>query len=665
MLERTQMRIRQTAVLSLLALAAVISAFCAPAGAASVVSPLPASDYSVAALCRPPSFGSAGCLGLRLVAKAPLAVRGARALFKAGRNASGSSSPAIEFKKPFAGSLTPSNLRTAYNLSGTPPPVSTQTIALVDAYDDPNAAADLETYDKEFGLPACTEKDGCFHKVNQEGKEAPLPPSSSEGKEPEAGWALEISTDIEVAHGVCQSCHILLVEAGSAEYIDLEAGEETAVRLGATEISNSWGGPEIGEDSKAFNHAGIVITAAAGDEGYLDWSAEKAEERGLPDYPASSPHVIAVGGTHLTLGAGGTWAGETVWNDGGQNNKGEREGAGAGGGGCSASFIAPSWQLSVSDWASVGCGEHRAVADVSADADPYTGVAVYDSTPVLEESEEVKGWNVLGGTSVASPIVASVFGLAGGAGGVAYPARTLYENEVKAPGSLHDVISGSNGECLKPFHGETGISGCTSEEEANSCSAKPAICRAGIGYDGPTGVGTPKGIAAFEPGGGEEGKKTTEEEKKAEEKKKNEEREEEERSKGSGGGSKEGGGSGGQSTAGASTSTPTGNTTIQLSGLALTLNAIIALNRTRPAVSQVGFTFILSAATRVRATLARQVRVHGHTRWAIMQGSLTIAAVRGRNRRHLRSRHTLAPGRYRLTLTPLHGTARSLVFQIR
>jgi hypothetical protein len=492
----------------------------------------------------------------------------------------------------------------------------------------------------------------------------------------------------------------VLVEANSPLFPNLEEAEATAAKpvseggVGATEISDSWGGPEQGittkeDNESAFKQPGIVITVAAGDNGYLGWDAKSEKERGFADYPASSPHVVAVGGTRLILVAG-TWAGETVWNDGGQNNTGEREGAGAGGGGCSTVFTAPPWQQSVAEWSAVGCGtgaaSKRAVADVSADGDPYTGMAVYDSTAECEYEEGGKiltgPWCTIGGTSLASPIVASVFALAGGAHGVKYPAQTLYENEVKAPGSLHDAISGSNGECLKPFNGATAESGCTSKEQAANSCASQFICVAHVGYDGPTGVGTPNGIAAFEPGGGEEGKKTTEEEKKAEEKKKNEEREEEEkRSKGSGGGSKEGGGSGGQSTtgasgasspgsqsggssAGASTSTPTGNTTIQLSGLALTLNAIIALNRTRPAVSQVGFTFILSAATRVRATLARRVRVHGHTRWAIMQGSLTIAAVRGRNRRHLRSRHTLAPGRYRLTLTPLHGTARSLVFQI-
>ena len=153
------------------------------------------------------------------------------------------------------------------------------------------------------------------------------------------------------------------------------------------------------------------------------------------------------------------------------------------------------------DWSGVGCGTKRAVADVSADADPYTGVAVHDTSPECEyryEEAKVKHvlyWCTIGGTSVSSPLVASTFALAGGASKVEYPAKTLYESEVKSPGSLHDVTVGSNGECTKPFS-ETGLSGCTTAEEAASCASK-GVCLAGTGYDGPSGVGTPDGIAAF------------------------------------------------------------------------------------------------------------------------------------------------------------------------
>ena len=176
-------------------------------------------------------------------------------------------------------------------------------------------------------------------------------------------------------------------------------------------------------------------------------------------------------------------------------------GDGATGGGCSVVFTAQPWQQSVSDWSGVGCGAKRAVADVAADADPYTGLAVHDTSPECQyryEEAKVKHvlyWCTIGGTSLASPLIASTFALAGGANSIEYPAKTLYENEVKSPASLHDVTVGSNGECTKPFS-ETGLSGCVTAEEAKSCASK-AICVAGTGYDGPTGAGTPDGITAF------------------------------------------------------------------------------------------------------------------------------------------------------------------------
>lgn len=675
-------RIRAIAVLGLPAVVACCSLPSPTVAATSTVAPLPPSNYTVRSVCAAPAPGYASCLALRLVAKAPLSVPGARALVRPGSGTTGrAAAPSIiEFKKPIAGSLTPAELLGAYSLNGASPPAGTQTIALVDAYDDPKAESDLATYDKEFKLPECIEASDCFRKVNQEGNKSPLPPSNTEGREPEAGWALETSTDIEVAHAVCQSCHILLVEADSSELLHLETAEETAVKLlNATEVSNSWGTPEcevgacIGEGS-AFHDPGVVITAAAGDNGYLDWAAEELKERGFADYPASLPDVVAVGGTRL-LQSHGVWEGETVWNDGGQNTKGEIEGAGAGGGGCSTSFLAKPWQQSASEWLSVGCGEHRAVADVSADADPYTGVAVYDSTPVTEEGEEIKGWNVLGGTSVASPIIASVFALAGGSHGVGYPAQTLYENLAASPNSLHDVVTGSNGACLKPFEPNNGLSGCTpAEEAANSkCSAK-LICLAGPGYDGPTGVGTPNGIIAFQPLT-EEAKKKLEErkakEKQVEEQKRKEKIEEESRkspSEGTTGGQPKPNTttSGALLTTGVTSSSTTGISAIVpiLSAPALTKTATAALNHGRPEVSRVAFAFTLNVAARVRVTLAKLVVMHGRHRWQTLPYSLTIAGAPGRDRARLNAHGTLTSGRYRLTLAPAHGVARSLTFEI-
>ena len=647
---------------AVLASALIVLMLATPAGAA-----LSPSAYHVDALCSAPAPGYAGCLGLRLVAKRPRSLRGARASMRAVHGAR-PAAERIEFKEPWPGSLSPQNVLTAYSLAGVPAPATRQTIALVDAFDDPTIEHDLQVFDEQFALPACTTANGCFTKVAMRGGAGnTLPPV-------EPGWALEIATDVEVAHGLCPSCAILLVEAHSNANGDLEAAEREAELLGADEISNSWGGPEQGvttaeDDAGPFNHPGTVITAAAGDSGYLDWGLESGEQ-GFASYPASSPHVVAVGGTRLRLTAGGAWLGETVWN-----------GDGAGGSGCSTALSAPAWQQSVSGWPAVGCDADRAVADVSADADPYTGVAVYDSTSILEGGVERLGWVTIGGTSVASPIVAATFALAGGAGDdaegkpVAYPARTLYEHLATSPASLHDVVSGSNGACAQEFDGATGESGCSIAEESASCSAT-LICLAGTGYDGPTGVGTPAGIAAFTPGGvpeapGEGGTEGTSE------------GSSKGGSGGSGGGESLGGGTGtagtGSGGAGASGNPPVavpidavspgppssaGSSAVVpiLSAPALARGATAALHRRRPRVSRVAFAFTLNMAARVRVTLAKRVSAHGRTRWQTLPVTLTIAGARGRDRARLSGHGRLAPGRYRLTLRPAHGTARTLTF---
>jgi hypothetical protein len=358
--------------------------------------------------------------------------------------------------------LRPEDLHDAYEL---PPSAATaQTIGIVDAYDDPTIEADLRVYDEEFGLPACTTGNGCFRKVNEEGETSPLP-------QVDEGWATEISLDVETSHAVCPNCQIVLVEAASSSFSDLEAAEETAVDEGATEISNSYGGSDFFEGA-AYDHPGVVITASTGDWGYDNWSVHGAAE--TANYPAASPDVVAVGGTSLLL-SGESWAAETAWSFGGS--------------GCSPISTAPAWQSAVPDWSTVGCGPMRAVADVAADADPYSGVAVYDSTP---DPPYFPGWATVGGTSLSSPLIAATFALAGGAQGVGYPAQTLYSN--LGSSSLHDIVAGTNGACrtVGPF----GNLECTEAEEAADCAGL-AICNATVGYDGPTGVGTPAGLGAF------------------------------------------------------------------------------------------------------------------------------------------------------------------------
>jgi hypothetical protein len=676
-------RSRHTAALGPAAFAAAFALLCSQALATRTVSPLPPSAYAVRAVCPAPAPGDAACQAQRLVPESAQARAHTHPLGVARTLERDSASPA---EGGFG--LTPQDLHTAYRLPTEAS--STQTIALVDAYNNLGAEEDLAAYDTEFGLPECTTANKCFTKVNQDGQTANLPfprtqkslveaeelCENGEGEaaeeacylvEEDEGWTVEMSLDIETAHAICQNCHIVLVEADSPSYEDLETAEGAAVGLHATEISNSWAGPECIEgggecvdDSPAFNHPGVVITAAAGDDGYLNWLEEPRAPSA--NFPASSPHVIAVGGTRLLLHQNtAAWKEETVWNDGGES-KGTPDGHGAGGGGCSTQFTAPLWQRNVSDWSSVGCGDKRAVADVSADADPYTGLAVYDSQGFGGGED----WAPIGGTSLASPLIASVFALAGGAHGVEYPAQTLYRNSVELPGSLHDVTAGSNGECLSPFDEQTAQTACTpAHEAATSCSSK-AICLAGSGYDGPTGVGTPDEIAAFQPpseGWGEESTPS------------------EEKGNGGGGESPGSGGGGGGSSGGATgtsgssgsptgssptpaTATPPGKPPIQLSGLTLTPHALIALNTSRPRISQLGFAFTINLAARVRVSLAKRVRSRGHTHWQVLGRTFMIAAVSGRNGRHLAGHGVLTPGAYRLTLAPVQGRAGSIGFTI-
>ena len=377
--------------------------------------------------------------------------------------------------------------------------------------------------------------------------------------------------------------------------------------------------------------------------------------------------MVAVGGTRLGLEAGGAWAEETVWN-----------GDGADGGGCSTIFEAQPWQQNVGGWWQVGCHRKRAVSDIAADADPYTGVAVHDTSPACRSEYEQGGtlheladWCTIGGTSLASPLIASVFALAGGAKGAAYPARTLYQDKLATPAALHDVTSGSNGACASAFQIESGLSSCTLVTEAESCDAK-RICLAGSGYDGPSGLGTPDGLLGFT--------RTSEDEAAGEEALPPEEPEESPAPKeeAESGESEQSlpilgrGRPGISPVAGAYSATPTAPlaTTasarpgVELSALTLTRAALIALNRSRPKMSQVGFQFTINLTAQVRATLARRVHSHGHSSWSLLRHSLSFTAAGGHDNRRLGGHTALVAGVYRLTLTPVHGTARSLVFTI-
>lgn len=295
-----------------------------------------------------------------------------------------------------------------------------QTIGIVDAYDNPFAEQDLATYRAQYGLPPCTSASGCFTKVNEQGLSTP--PSQVD-----FGWAVESSLDIEMASAICPNCNILLVEATSQALSDLGMSVDTAVTLGATVVSNSYGFPDdpsyVANDALYFNHPGVFITASSGDSGFG------------AAYPATSQYTTAVGGTTLTEDPTSPrgWS-ETAWSGSGS--------------GCSQYFAKPSWQTDT------GC-TMRMEADMSAVADPFTGVAVYSSFE--------GGWTILGGTSVASPLVASLFALSSRN---TVNASFIWQNTQ----DFYDVTSGSNGTCSVPYE-----------------------CTAGPGYDGPTGWGTPDG----------------------------------------------------------------------------------------------------------------------------------------------------------------------------
>jgi PKD repeat protein len=399
-----------------------------------------------------------------------------------------------------AGGLTPQQLARAYEYEQGQGGGSGQTVAIVDAYDDPKIESDLAEFDHQYGLPACTTANGCFAKVGQTGSPTSLP------KQDKAGWSGEIALDVETVHGVCPNCKILLVETNSETFADLAAGVNEAVALGATEVSNSYGGPEsqLGSaEQAAYVHPGVVIVAASGDDGYYDWDLVNEGKRaaGKPEAPASFPSVVAVGGTSLHLEENGTRASETVWNNNGVGDKKGRQNKsaeGATGGGCSTLFEAQPWQQQdVPDFQASGCGNKRLAADVSAVGDPFTGFDIYDTDECGSRCTSEgfgKGWITIGGTSLSTPLITALYALAGGSGGLSYPALTLYADDLGS--SLYDVTEGASGYC----DGEA-LARCA-EQDAGlgqvDCGETRA-CNAAGGLDGPSGVGAPKGLGAFRP----------------------------------------------------------------------------------------------------------------------------------------------------------------------
>ena len=328
----------------------------------------------------------------------------------------------------------PADLQSAYSLPDDG--ASGQTVAIVDAYDDPSAEADLAVYRQQYGLPACTAADGCFTKVDQRG--------GTDYPAPDPGWAGEISLDLDMVSASAPNARILLIEADDPSFDNLGSAVDEAVALGAKYVSNSYGSDYrsgAGEDPTEttvmdayYNHPGVAVVASTGDYGY-----------GV-GYPAASQYVTSVGGTSLVRDPGTArgWT-ESAWDDAGS--------------GCSAYEPKPAFQKDT------GCA-NRALADVSAVADLNTGVAVY-------QTYGGGGWTEYGGTSVSSPLIAGVYADAGTPVAGSYPNSYPYA----AGTGINDVTSGSNGSCSPAY-----------------------LCTGTAGYDGPTGLGTPDGLAAFRSG---------------------------------------------------------------------------------------------------------------------------------------------------------------------
>jgi subtilase family serine protease len=318
----------------------------------------------------------------------------------------------------------PADLKAAYHVKNIT--ANNQTVAVVDAYDYPNAESDLAAYRSQFGLPPCTIANGCFKRVNQTGQASNFPGPAPAGDD----WTVEAALDLDMASAACPSCKIVLVEAQDDQGDGLYLANDGAAKVGATVVSNSWGGVEQGTETTLeshFTHAGVGYFASTGDSGFDNGGQG-------PQYPATSANVTAVGGTTLVATSNTRGFSEKAWVDGGAN--------------CSTTIPAPSFQPAISQCAG------RYNSDVSAVADPNTGVAVFN--------KDNGGFIVVGGTSASSPFVAGTMALYGlGDVGPGFFYSHLAD--------FYDVHIGKDGTCGN------------------------ILCKAQVGWDGPTGAGTPNG----------------------------------------------------------------------------------------------------------------------------------------------------------------------------
>jgi hypothetical protein len=362
--------------------------------------------------------------------------------------------------------LTPADLQAAYGItSDSSSDGSGETVAIVDAYYDPKVQSDLAAYRSEFGLPACDASTGvgCLNVYNENGTNLATDPSAAPPESPsDDNWVPETSLDTDMVSAICPNCTIDLIEANSDQLSDLATAEDTAVSLGAKFVSNSWSNADYPGESaydQYFDHPGVAITFASGDDGYG------------ASYPASSQFVTSVGGTYLEQDSSGDWT-STVWND---NGGGNADGiAGATASGCSAGEPQPSWGPDSSDVITSSVCANRTQNDVSAVADAPSGIDIYDSA-------DCSGYCDIYGTSVATPIIAAMYALAGTPAANTYPASYLYAD----PSGLTPVTSGTDVFAGSPLTCE---------------SNRQYLCNAAYdlsdNYNGPAGHGTPNGNLA-------------------------------------------------------------------------------------------------------------------------------------------------------------------------
>lgn len=412
-----------------------------------------------------------------------------------------------------AGGYTPSDLARAY---GYHPRVNRShlTVAVVMWHDNPRALRDLNTFDRHYGFPRETARS--FRKVNQYGKSGPLPSGDRRA-------GSETSLDLQAVRAVCRSCRLLLVEAAQPTAGSLATAENTAVRLGAQVVTNSFGEPEHPVSRRvrqAFDHPGRVLVASVGDDGWYGWdfgNSRHGRSDSRPSFPASYPGLVGVGATTLRLDHSASRTSETVWNGNGRADViGHRRGhpVGAAGGGCSRLYPAQPWQRHEPGYGRTGCAGKRLSTDVAVLGDPQTGFDVFDKYGS-------SGWVTVGGSSLSAPLAAGMFALAGGSRGVPFASSQLYTNSAVHPGLRYDVRSGGNGycggaptaKCARTVHRRwpkagtgnpnalgRGLLDC-SFPASGDASAPPrsSECNAGRGFDGPSGVGAPNDIGLFAP----------------------------------------------------------------------------------------------------------------------------------------------------------------------